>query len=89
MMRLAVLIAVAYSFRISTVSAQNSTASAVILYPSGIPIINYLDEVDVSYTTPWTSGANLTLWCYQSPAEAEVSPSEANTAYDQAENPGK
>jgi hypothetical protein len=44
--------------------------SAAILYPSGSSLTyNYNDVVYATYTSPWPSGVNLTVWCYGDPAK--------------------
>jgi hypothetical protein len=44
-------------------SPAGSPTSAAILYPTGDPVINWIDTIVILYTTPWAAGANLTLTC--------------------------
>jgi hypothetical protein len=39
-----------------------------VLYPTGNPVINVKDTVVIVYETPWTEGANLSVYCYDTPA---------------------
>jgi hypothetical protein len=55
---------------LSATSSTTSTSPA-ILYPTGLPVINWLDTVVVLYETPWTALANLSLNCFITPAAAE------------------
>jgi len=43
-------------------SSGTPTVPAV-LYPTGNPVINVNDTVMIAYETPWTAGANLSVYC--------------------------
>ena len=47
-------------------SSGTPTVPAV-LYPTGNPVININDTVVIVYETPWTAGANLSVYCLDTP----------------------
>jgi hypothetical protein len=40
---------------------------ATFVYPNNSPTVNYIDTIDVVYTTQWLA-ANLTIFCQTSPS---------------------
>lgn len=46
----------------SSSDADSDSPHAVFLYPTGVPTVNNIDTVEVSYDTIWEH-ANLTLYC--------------------------
>jgi hypothetical protein len=57
----------------ATASSTSSTTSTslAILYPTGLPVINWLDTVVVLYETPWTALANFSVNCFITPDATE------------------
>jgi hypothetical protein len=52
-------------------SSTASLTSPAILYPTGLPVVNWEDTVVILYETPWTALANLSLNCYVTPFATE------------------
>jgi hypothetical protein len=69
----------------STLTAQTTPGSASISYPTGNPTFNYIDRVDVTYTTPWSQGVNLSVYC-QETASASESPFYYQTYFNPRES---
>src|SRR5947209_842582 len=74
--------AVSGVFHMAGTVASTTTSLPVILYPTGLPVINYLDTVAVTYESSWPGGANLSANCQ------EVLNSSA-LCWDWAFNPGR
>src|SRR2546421_4041941 len=59
------VVAILLLLRLSPCTAQTTPSSAWISYPTDNPTINYDDRVDVTYTTPWAQGVNLSVCCQE------------------------
>jgi len=57
--------AVSGIFHTARAAASTTTSLPAILYPTGLPVINYLDTIAVTYESSWPGGANLSANCQE------------------------
>jgi hypothetical protein len=70
------LIALAFAasgaFHMARATAPTKTSLPAILYPTGLPVINYLDTIVVTYESSWPGGTNLSANCQEALDSTEL-----------------